>query len=467
MTIDQFIEVHREDIIKDISSLIEIPTVFDPDTAKEGQPFGEAVNRGLLWILTRAEEMGMKVRNLNGYAGEITAGDGSFMIGILVHEDVVPAGDGWETEPFQAVLRDGKLFGRGSSDDKGPLVSSLYAMKYLMEENMIPDEACLRMIVGTNEEESWKGIEYYKAHVNRLPDYSIVPDGYFPLIYCEKGLLDIDLYAETVSNADADILVTSLEGGSSRNVVAGSCSAELVCKGFSAEETVKLLNRHSGITACARGKEVRVKAEGKSTHAMSPEKGSNAVGIIFAALHSLPCTLSIGDFVEIYCRTIGMTYHGEKLGIDFEDELTGKLTFNIGVIRYNGKDVELEANLRYPASMKKEEIWQALQDSCSAAGFICTEKEYLPPVYIKPDSPFVKRLMNVYRKISGDTESRAFTIGGATYARAIPEAVAFGPLFPYEEELAHEANEFISIESLDKMTAIFAEGLRSLLELKP
>ena len=345
-------------------------------------------------------------------------------------------------------------------------ISSLYAMKYLMDENMIPDGTCLRMIVGTNEEESWQGIEYYKAHVNRLPDYSIVPDGYFPLIYCEKGLLDIDLSVEAVSNTEADIFVTSIEGGSGRNVVAGSCSAELVCKGFSAGETVKLLNLHSGITACACGEEVRVKAEGKSTHAMSPEKGMNAIGMMLQAFSELPCTLSIGDFVETYCKTIGMTCNGEKLGIGFEDELTGKLTFNIGVIRYKGKDVKMEGNLRYPASMQKEEIWQALQNSCREAGYICMEREHLPPVYIQPDSPFVTRLMNVYRKISGDTESSAFTIGGATYARAIPNAVAFGPLFPYEEELAHEANECISIESLDKMTAVFAAGLRSLLELK-
>lgn len=214
------------------------------------------------------------------------------------------------------------------------------------------------------------------------------------------------------------------------------------------------------------GEEVRVKAEGKSTHAMSPEKGMNAIGMMLQAFSELPCTLSIGDFVETYCKTIGMTCNGEKLGIGFEDELTGKLTFNIGVIRYKGKDVKMEGNLRYPASMQKEEIWQALQNSCREAGYICMEREHLPPVYIQPDSPFVTRLMNVYRKISGDTESSAFTIGGATYARAIPNAVAFGPLFPYEEELAHEANECISIESLDKMTAVFAAGLRSLLELK-
>lgn len=466
MTIQQFIEENKERMIADIADLVSIPTVFNPDSAKPGQPFGFEVNRGLEFILARAEELGMKVKNLDGYAGEITAGEGDFMIGVLAHEDVVPAGEGWETDPFQAVVKDGKIFGRGSCDDKGPLISGLYAMKYLMDEGLIPEGACLRMIVGTNEEEAWGGINYYTEHTEKLPDYSIVPDGYFPLIYCEKGLYDVDFAVPAEGNDRADIRVARLQGGSGRNVVAGTCSCSLVCENADPAQVCRILEQAEGIRAEAEGERVEVFAQGKSTHAMAPENGINAISRMITALNTLPYTLSVSDFTERYCRYIGMTYNGENFGIGFEDELTGKLTFNIGVIRYDGKQVEMEGNLRYPASMEKEEMWDALQKASKEAGFICREKEYLPPVYIEPDSPFVRKLMEVYRKVTGDTESEAFTIGGATYARAIPGAAAFGPLFPYEEELAHEANEFLLIDSLEKMTEIYAEGLQALLEMK-
>lgn len=166
MTIREFIEKNRGAMVSDIIDLVNIPTIYSEDGG-EGRPFGREVERGLQWILDRAAEMGMKTRNYDGYAAEITIGEGSLMIGILAHEDVVPAGEGWETEPFDAIVKDGAIYGRGTGDDKGPLISSLYAMKYLMDEGKIPEGACLRLIVGTNEEESWGGINYYKSQADK------------------------------------------------------------------------------------------------------------------------------------------------------------------------------------------------------------------------------------------------------------------------------------------------------------
>ncbi len=88
-------------------------------------------------------------------------------------------------------MKDGAIYGRGTGDDKGPLISSLYAMKYLMDEGKIPAGTCLRMIVGTNEEEGWGGINYYKSQAEKLPDYSIVPDGYFFRSFTVKRVLSI------------------------------------------------------------------------------------------------------------------------------------------------------------------------------------------------------------------------------------------------------------------------------------
>ena len=465
MTIQDFIEKNRADMISDIVELVNIPTVFAED-GDSGQPFGKEVDRGLKWILDRAASMGMKTKNYDGYAGEITVGEGPFMIGVLAHEDVVAAGEGWDTEPFDAVVKDGAIYGRGTGDDKGPLVSSLYAMKYLMDEGKIPADSCLRMIVGTNEEESWGGINYYIGQADQLPDYSIVPDGYFPLIFCEKGLIDFDLIIPFTVDESAEIKVQGLYGGSGRNVVAGKAGCLLLCPPEQTEGIAAALNAFDGITAKADGGQIQVTAQGRSTHAMSPEKGVNAVSLLIKALADLKRTLSLDDFVDKYEAYIGMDYNAGKFGCGFEDQLSGKTTFNVGTMRCEDDQILLEVNLRYPASMAKETIVGAIQKTCDAAGFIYAEKDYLPPVHTEPDSDFVVKLMEVYQRVTGDREHDAFAIGGATYARAIPKAAAFGPLFPYEEELAHEANEFLSIDSLDKMTWIYAEGLEALLGMK-
>lgn len=466
MTIGEFIKENRESMISDIMELVNIPTVFAEDGG-EGQPFGRDVDRGLKWILQRAKAMGMEVKDFDGYAGEITACNGPFMIGILAHEDVVLAGEGWDTDPFEAVIKDGRIYGRGTADDKGPLISSLYAMKYLMDEGRIPAGTSLRMIVGTNEEEGWGGINYYTDHVTKLPDYSIVPDGYFPLIYCEKGLVDFDLNISVIGDLNADAVITELYGGSGRNVVAGKACCTLKCKTEDiAGQAAADLEAFDGITVKVKGAVVEVTASGRSTHAMSPEKGVNAISLLMNALGGIACALSFGDVIRKYNEFVGMDYNAEKFGCGFEDDLSGKTTFNIGTMRLEEGAVVLEANLRYPASMKKETILDAIEKTCALAGFTYEEKDYLPPVYTKPDSDFVLKLMEAYRQVTGDKEHEAFAIGGATYARAIPNAAAFGPLFPYEEELAHEANEFLAIDSLERMTEIFAEGLEGLLKMK-
>ncbi|MGN0718636.1 MAG: Sapep family Mn(2+)-dependent dipeptidase [Anaerovoracaceae bacterium] len=477
MTIQDFVKNNMKNMTEDIQALVRIPSVFREEDAGDMQPFGGAVREGLEWILDRARNMGMQVRNYDGYAGEITVGSGAYMVGVLAHEDVVPAGEGWDTPAFEPVIKEGRIYGRGTSDDKGPLISSLYAMKYLMDENKLPEGTSLRMIVGTNEEELWGGINYYVEKADRLPDCSIVPDGYFPLVFCEKGLLDI--YFETSLSSEKAVKVVRLEGGSGRNVVPGSAVCVLDIGPLSAQNILSGIsdkagrmdfageNVFEGVTLEAEGNLLRIFAEGKSTHAMSPEKGVNAVSVLMRALKHLPLETELDDLVESYERAIAMEYNGESFGCGFEDELSGKLTFNIGTIGMEQGRIKMEANLRYPASMQKDVVVSALQAGSEKAGWEMEVYDALPPVYTKPDSPFVKELMRVYREVTGDLEHDAFAIGGATYARAIPNAAAFGPLFPYEEELAHEANEFLALDSLERMTEIYAGALEALLGLDP
>ena len=464
----EYFDMHVEEMIAELGALIEIPSVLDKNSADEGSPFGRNIANALTYVLNKASEWGMRVKNYDGYAGEITVGAEQNLIGILAHLDVVGAGDGWKTEPFRAKVIDGEIYGRGSSDDKGPVVAALYAVKYLWDEKLLPEGSGIRMILGTDEEEEWRCITHYLSEIQVLPKYSIVPDANFPLINCEKGLLDADFSYACVKqeNAEYEVKVKNLSGGSAKNVVPGKASFLLQCKNDKITDKVKQkLAEFEKISVKIEGNTVLAEVNGKSTHAMSPEKGLNAISLMMQSLGKLEETFFMEDVAAKYNRYVGMNYYGERLHCDLEDEVSGKLTFNVGTIRYDGRSITFGTSIRYPATVKKKQITETLIKQCAEAEIdfhICSEMDGL---YMNENAEFIQRLMQSYRKVSKDENAVPLAIGGATYARAIPNAVAFGPLFPYEEELAHEPNERLSIESFEKMTLIYIEALKNLLDM--
>ncbi len=469
MEAKEFIVKYRKQMVDDVKALAAISSILDEETAGEGKPFGADIAKALAWVLEKGRAMGMEAKNFDGYAGELTVGKGQKLIGILGHTDVVAAGEGWDTEAFEPVEKDGKLYGRGTLDDKGPLVSCLYAVKYLMEENLIPADIAIRMIVGCDEEENWRCIEHYEEKADRMPDYSIVPDGNFPLIHCEKGLLDVDFSYDVrdICKDSHKVTVAQLYGGSAKNVVPGKAYCTLSCdRAETAEALEKALSAFSYISGSRENCQVRMTVSGKSTHAMSPEKGVNAISLLMKTLEELSADFDIEPVYQTYNRYVGMTYYGEKFGMALEDEASGKLTFNVGTIELKEGKVTFGVSVRYPATAEKEQVFNAAERTCSAAEMEMEIVSHMNSLYVDEKSDFITVLMDAYGKISGDTKSRPMAIGGATYARTIPNAVAFGPLFPYEEELAHEANEFLDLESLEKMTCIYIEALKGLMAMQ-
>ena len=322
--IKEYMEKNTAEMVRRLSELVAIPGVFE-DTPSKGAPFGKNIRRSLEYVLNMGQQMGFQVKNYDGYAGEITAGKGNRMIGILCHTDVVSAGEGWNTEPFEPVEKDGKLYGRGTSDDKGPLVASLFAMKYLADNQMIPEDACLRMIVGTDEEESWQCIRYYLDHAETLPQVSVVPDANFPLLYCEKGLLDFDLTSAETSDEKAEIQIVELKGGRSRNIVPDEASCLLKCE--EPEKTAENLELPEQVTVEITDGFLKLSVRGISTHCMSPEKGFNAVSCLLETLGQFGEKLSHASYMKQFHQAVGMDYDGARLGCAMEDP-AGVLTFN-------------------------------------------------------------------------------------------------------------------------------------------
>lgn len=461
---NSYIDKEIDSLIEKLVTLINIPTVLNHQ--EKEAPFGMEVKRGLDYVLQLAQSFGMETINYDGFAGEINIGKGDYIIGILCHVDVVSGGEGWDVPPFEAKVAGDKVYGRGSLDDKGPILSCLYAMKYLMDYNKLNEKVTVKMIIGTNEEEDWKCIDYYIRNAGKLPDVSIVPDGNFPVIHCEKGLLDFDLVDTSMVQEQARIKLLHINGGSGRNVVPGKSSCTIR---FEKDEDIKFfmnrLKEKKYAKIIERGNEIDVEITGKSTHCMSPEKGQNAISLLIELLSELGPNFSHFLFVQNYKKYIGMDYYGSKFGCGFEDDLSGKLTFNIGTISLiHDRKIFLEANMRYPASFSYDFMIDKVKDSAALAHYEYIHKSHLAPIYFDKDDLLIQKLMNAYVSVTGDDKNKPIAIGGATYARALPNAVAFGPLFPEEEELAHEANEFIRISSLKKMTLIYIKTLISLIE---
>ena len=475
MEIKSYVKDNMDGLISDLCELIRIPSVMDMSTAQTGQPFGEGPRKGLEAFLALGERMGMKSRNFDNYAGDLTVGTGDYMIGIMGHIDVVPAGEGWHSDPFEPVIKDGWIYGRGSSDDKGGLVASLYAVKYLMDENLIPEDVSIRMIIGADEEEGLRCIEHYLKLVDRLPDVSFVPDGYFPMVNCEKGLIDFDLSYDFAVREGAQAEIVSLQGGAGRNMVPGIARCRIQSETMDLHDIKEAIEAEKDKILDGAGhpveiewkieiteEELVIETTGAACHAMKPELGRNALSALICTLAHSGIVFDCQEFLEVYDRSFGMTYNGEKLGCRYEDEISGVLTLNIGTIERLKNTFAMKANVRWPVSVDYETIQQEFAAQLKSAGFHYEEVLYIPMLYLPVDSNLVQCLLTSYQEVSGDYENMPFSIGGATYARDLPHSISFGPLFPYEEDLMHQPDEAQSIESLRKITEIY---IRSLIRL--
>lgn len=447
------IEGLREEMTETLARWIKIPSV--KGEAAPGAPFGQEVRRALDVALEDAEKMGFKVRNFDGYAGDVRMGpEGVNPLAILAHLDVVPAGDGWQTDPFGADLIDGKMYGRGTSDDKGPAVAGLYAM-YAAKKAGIPLNREIRLILGCDEETGMECMKYYAKHCD-MPRSGFSPDANFPVINTEKGLLHLDLSGEYTAEG---LKVKEISVGERPNVIPGLASAlvegdEALCE--KANQAAEKL----GLDVKAEMKDglVKVTATGIPGHAAFPAPARNAIGMLLLVLKEL----GVKGALEMLADRVGMQYDGLGLGVKCEDQVSGPLTCNLGILRYSEQNgLYATLDIRYPILCDHK----ALTASIVAALEPCVQVKVdaqKNPHHVAPTSKLVTALMEAYAEVTGDTEAQPMAIGGGTYAKMLEEGVAFGSLFPDEEELAHQAGEYISIESLVKNLYIFVKAIEKL-----
>lgn len=457
------VEKRKKQLMEDTKGLLRIPSLLDEENAKEGAPFGHEIEKALTYMLDLGKDSGMTVKNVDGYAGHIEIGNGEDIVGVLCHVDVVPPGDGWTVDPFGAELKDGKIFARGAIDDKGPTMAAFYGMK-IIQELKLPLSKRVRMIIGCDEESNWQCVRHYFTK-EEMPAIGFAPDADFPIISAEKGIFDVELRLISDQEGDKDGLqLLSFTSGQRLNMVPDYAEATIQCSDL--EEVQRLFEafgQKSGVefSAHIEGDALTLKVKGKSAHGSTPEMGKNAGLILGEYLNTLSFTGTAKSFLKLLDELTG-EYTGDKLNIAAEDEASGKLTVNVGVLSYSGTEGgKVGLNIRYPVTHDSKKIEHTLSTRIKTDDWTMRIIENNPPNYVEENHPLIKTLQKVYEDQTGK-KGELMAIGGGTYARSLETGVAFGALFPGREDVAHQKDEHMFVEDLFLASAIYAQAIYEL-----
>ncbi|MFK4825019.1 Sapep family Mn(2+)-dependent dipeptidase [Paenochrobactrum sp. BZR 588] len=474
--IDEWFAAHKQEFIADLIDWVSYPSVSDADKAAPDAPFGPEVARLFDRVIERAHALGFKTERHDGYAISILGDDGSIDedIGLVSHLDVVPAGENWTFEPYQPFERDGFIIGRGSSDNKGPALLDLYLLRAFRELG-VGFKRRLRIVYGGAEETSMADIAYFAEH-GPVPRLSIITDGGFPVNYAQKGGLNLVVRLPVQGS-----VLAGLKAGVAANAVPASATLALKDRDIKTwEEKIASLSAdlREKISVGQDGADLILHARGQSGHAAFPENTLNPIPLLLRALIEAD-TLQGAD-LELAKLIAGLLADpwGKGAGVADEDEQTGKLTLNGGLISGDENGITLHLDIRYPISTNVGQLLTVLEENIRPfEGHIDIERD-AKPVHFDKNSSLVQLLQNSFDTVA-EAKTQPFSMGGGTHARVLPNSITFGPGFgrdpsllfqgeavnarpdfiPAENGSAHGPDEFVAIENLRKALLVYAVTL--------
>lgn len=441
----------REQAVNDLSEIIAIPSVaVDADGI---YPYGKDCAKALDKAAELANKYGFTVENHDYHCLSILYGDSDKEVGIVCHLDVVPAGDGWTVEPYKLTICDNLLMGRGTHDDKGPFIQALYTLRFF-KENGIKLPFTIRLYCGSDEEVGCTDLEHYLS-VRKAPLFSFTPDSEFPVCIGEKSILSVDTEFCCLPES-----VKEIKGGTVSNAVPGSAYALI--------DTDKALNNTESITVSKTENGTKIEAVGKSAHAAMPESGINAIGVLFAYL--LENGIVEGEVFEFLKNADG-EYLGKTLGIDAENEAFGYLTCVGSVISSEGNKIKQTFNIRHLPETPDVDVCEAIQKTVKPFGGIATMTSTSCGYSMSADDDKIKALTKACEEVLG-YECKPYTTGGGTYARWMPNTVAFGSAIPEERNYlgdergnAHQRDEYMTKREFFDGMLIYSKALGNISEI--
>lgn len=451
MELNERILAMQEELLKTLQESIQIPSVQGPATP--GAPYGVQIRKSLDHILRKAGELGFRTQNVDGQLGWCEYGEGDEMVAVLGHLDVVPAGDGWSCDPWGGEIQNDRIFGRGTMDDKGPSVAALYALAAIRDAGL-PIRRRIRLLWGCNEETGSQDMKYYLANGGEVPKMGFTPDAEYPVINGEKGIINVTFAKQFTQSGK--LLVKSIQGGTAANVVPAAAKAELICDESISREILELSFPKVTFTATESG--ILIEAEGISAHGSTPNQGENAIGRLVLAMAQLPFEGEMKEILHFLAEKLGMEYDGKSAGIYLEDAVSGTLTLNWGTLNADKNSLSMIINYRYPVTFQYDDCAPAFLQLFADAGFTVAHELHKAKLYVPEDSELIQILLKVYKDYTG-ISGKPKSIGGGTYAKMLPNIVAFGPIFPGDEVREHKPDEFIEIPKLMKNTQIIAAAM--------
>lgn len=450
-SINHYIDEHQEELISLIQDIITIRSV--KDTSLPNYPFGLGIGTCLDKVMQYASDLGFKTVNLDGYVAYAEYGEGQEYIGIVGHLDVVSEGNGWTYPAYGAEIHEGILYGRGVLDNKSPILSCLFAMKTLM------DLGCklsykVRIIFGTDEESGFNDIPYYlKKELPPLMGFT--PDCKYPVVYGENGVFRASI-SQMLSNHSA-LILKGIQGEFASSFVPDFCGL-IFHVNDNTIDIADLLHEYTG-DWFLEDNQLILSCEGKKAPANNPYLGDNA---IINMLLSLPSKFlektNIKEFTSIvnnYCSDI----YAKNLGIGFHDEQFGDLMMTVYNLYLDNNQLILCFTVRYPINCLIESRLEQCRTIFQSFNFILMV--YMPAIHFSLDHPMIKVLSDAYYDMTG-LDSTPTTTTGGTYAKIMPNIVAFGPSFPGERGIAHNKDEYMSVNHIILNTKIYAYSIYKL-----
>ena len=460
--LDNYLEEQLPNLLKDLETLVAINS--QRTQAQEGMPFGEGNAKCAAAGMEILRSAGKKATNYDNYV--ITADlapEAPQGLDILAHLDVVPAGDGWTvTDPFTMKLVEDRVYGRGTSDDKGPALCALYAMGAIRALG-IPMKKNTRLILGFDEECGSGDLEYYFGKEKSAP-YSLSPDADFPMINIEKGGLHSG-FRSNAAVAETLPRVVRLSGGEKVNVIPGK--AEAVVQGIDEQTVLAAAASVEGVAFTCETREdgLLIRAAGSTGHASIPASANNALTGLLAALSALPLSdAPIHSQLRALSRLFPHgDYYGEGLGIALEDETSGKTVMSLTICSFDGvQGLTGCFDCRACLSANDANTTQVVYDAFRQAGLKPMEdKKMYPPHYVDEGSHLVRTLLDIYEEMTG-SRPKPLCIGGGTYVHEIDNGVAFGCGFPGLDNRLHASDEFMTLEQIRFTCRIYARAIIAL-----
>lgn len=438
----------QNQFLDDLKTLVEIPSVRNLSSAENNAPFGKEIRRAFDKFIKIAQREGFQVHDEKGYAVSAQIGEGENYIAVLGHLDVVEAGDYdlWDQDPFTMTEKEGILYGRGVNDDKGPLLAALYAVSRIKEENL-KLRYPIRIIAGGAEETTWECMkEYFKHH--KQPIYGFSPDGNFPIVNGEKGILQVRFSLPR----DKGIEVKS------------KTRLNYVC-----DDLEFILSDKSAISFIDKANEIRhdedgihVSYKGVRSLSRNPQRGKNALFTFTKEfINHVQKYPSLNKMVQMIYDQFLDDFYGEKSGLYHIDDEMGTGSVCLMSMNTNEEEIELCVDVRYVKSTNEKELLNKLQSIADQYGCKLDILNHKRLLYVPEDSDLIKSLKTAYRRVMNE-DAEVFTKGGASYARVLDNGVAFGATFPGEDPKPHMPNECMPIASLIKAYEIYYESLKEL-----